>query len=68
MALEALCGAPRRTFMAENRLFDQEEIENKDEFLASFPNAEDPMKVLTPPFVSLYLPVTYSNFVHFGVN
>ena len=57
MALEALCGAPRRTFVAENRLFDQEEIENKEEFLTSFPNADDPMKVLTPPFVSIWTKV-----------
>ena len=51
MALEALCGVPKRSFMAESRLFDHEELEDKDEILASFPNADDPMKVLTPPFV-----------------
>ena len=52
MALEALCGAPRRSVLGENRLFDQEELDARDEMIASFPNADDPMKVLTPPFVS----------------
>ena len=51
MALEALCGVPKRSFMAESRLFEHEELEAKDEIMASFPNADDPMKVLTPPFV-----------------
>ena len=62
MALEALCGAPRRSVLGENRLFDQEELDARDEMIASFPNADDPMKVLTPPFVSALTSTDNSKF------
>ena len=58
MALEALCGETRRPVRSENRfLFGEEEEaldEGAQEYITSFPNAVDPMKILAPPFVSFY--------------
>jgi len=54
MALEALCGETRRPVRSENRfLFGEEEEaldEGAQEYITSFPNAVDPMKILAPPF------------------
>lgn len=54
MALEALCGVPRRNIRSEDRLFgeDQGMRTNGDEFMDAFPNANDPMAIIAPPFVS----------------
>lgn len=53
MALEELCGQSRRTMRSENRLLygdEEERFEEGEEYLTSFPNAVDPMKILAPPF------------------
>lgn len=56
MALEALCGESRRSRRLANHdlLGDdtQQFAEGNEEYLTSFPNAVDPMKILAPPFVS----------------
>jgi hypothetical protein len=55
MALEGLCGVPRRHLRSEDRLAfgeDQDFKSNGDEFMAAFPNANDPMAIIRPPFVS----------------
>jgi hypothetical protein len=55
MALEGLCGVPRRHLRSEDRLAfgeDQDFMSNGDEFMAAFPNANDPMAIIRPPFVS----------------
>lgn len=56
MALEALCGESRRNRrLANDGLFGEESErfdEGNEEYLTSFPNAVDPMKILAPPFVS----------------
>jgi len=54
MALEALCGETRRPVRSGNRFLFGEEDEiledGAQEYITSFPNAVDPMKILAPPF------------------
>jgi len=54
MALEALCGETRRSFRSGNRFLDGDEGENfeegAEEYITAFPNFQDSMKILAPPF------------------
>ena len=50
MALEALCGETRRPVRSLFGEKDESLEEDAQEYISSFPNAVDPMKILAPPF------------------
>jgi len=49
-ALEALCGETRRPIRSWFGEKDESLEEDAQEYISSFPNAVDPMKILAPPF------------------
>jgi len=50
MALEVLCGETRRPVRSLFGEKDESLEEDAQEYISSFPNAVDPMKILAPPF------------------
>ena len=66
MALECLNGFSKRNFRTETFGCPQDEdnLDVEQELATAFPNAVEPMSILTPPFVSLALFRIVCSIVH----
>ena len=72
MALEAMHGFSKKSFTGNENfglLGDEEDLDINRELAAAFPNSAEPMSILTPPFVSLFVHESqlYHGNIDFGL-